>query len=211
VWGLDDYQFLPLIWGASQLIGHPSILPDHIRDMQIVEEHADNYLYLGCIRFIMKVCALYLSVYMATYLSPTLSPPASVSLVSTSLAVTLPLSVSFSLSSTALSHYVSTFPSPHLLTSFPFTPNLYQMKSGVFAEHSPLLNDISAVPYWKKVNSGLLKMYYDDCLDKFPVTQHFLFGSLMTLNAAPNQGTARPMRTGPKGTMPPPSMKKPQL
>lgn len=38
---------------------------------------------------------------------------------------------------------------------------IMRMKTGVFAEHSPLLNDITAVPVWKKVKSGLYKMYFD--------------------------------------------------
>lgn len=25
VWSLDDYQFVPFIWGSSQLIGSPSV------------------------------------------------------------------------------------------------------------------------------------------------------------------------------------------
>jgi len=59
------------------------------------------------------------------------------------------------------------------------------MKTGPFAEHSPLLNDISAVPYWFKVKSGLLKMYQDDVLKKLPVIQHFLFGSVLTVDLQP--------------------------
>ena len=38
------------------------------------------------------------------------------------------------------------------------------MKTDPFAEHSPLLNDISGVPFWFKVNNGLLKMYQDNVL-----------------------------------------------
>ncbi len=35
-----------------------------------------------------------------------------------------------------------------------------KMKKGShFGEHSPILNDISGLPSWKKVNGGLMKMY----------------------------------------------------
>ncbi|XP_032905228.1 serine/threonine-protein phosphatase 2A activator isoform X1 [Amblyraja radiata] len=58
-----------------------------------------------------------------------------------------------------------------------------EMKTGPFAEHSNQLWNISAVPAWSKVNQGLIRMYKADCLEKFPVIQHFKFGSLLTINA----------------------------
>ncbi|KAJ1928146.1 Serine/threonine-protein phosphatase 2A activator 1 [Tieghemiomyces parasiticus] len=61
-----------------------------------------------------------------------------------------------------------------------------QVKVGPFFEHSPILNDISGVPYWKKVNQGLQKMYVGDVLSKFPVVQHLPFGTLIPIKPREN-------------------------
>lgn len=107
VWGLDDYHFLPFIFGSSQLIDHKYMKPKSIHNDDIIENFSKEYLYLSCIAFVKKV------------------------------------------------------------------------KKGLFAEHSPLLDDISGVPNWKKVNGGLLKMYKVEVLEKVPIMQHFLFGSII--------------------------------
>uniref|UniRef100_A0A8I6ASU9 Serine/threonine-protein phosphatase 2A activator n=1 Tax=Rattus norvegicus TaxID=10116 RepID=A0A8I6ASU9_RAT len=110
VWGLDDFQFLPFIWGSSQLIDHPHLEPRHFVDEKAVSENHKDYMFLQCILFITE------------------------------------------------------------------------MKTGPFAEHSNQLWNISAVPSWSKVNQGLIRMYKAECLEKFPVIQHFKFGSLLPIH-----------------------------
>lgn len=107
VWGLDDYQFLPFIWGSGQLMGHPVLKPKSIHNGEVLQEMEDEYMYLGCVRFVKDV------------------------------------------------------------------------KKGPLWETSPILCDIAAVHHWAKVNSGLVKMYKAEVLGKFPIMQHFLFGSLI--------------------------------
>ncbi|KAF2009554.1 serine/threonine-protein phosphatase-like protein 2A activator 1 [Aaosphaeria arxii CBS 175.79] len=56
---------------------------------------------------------------------------------------------------------------------------IYDVKKGPFWEHSPILFDVSGVQAgWAKINKGMLKMYHGEVLSKFPVVQHFPFGSL---------------------------------
>ncbi|KAI9486665.1 MAG: hypothetical protein EXX96DRAFT_50337 [Benjaminiella poitrasii] len=104
VWGLDDHQFLPYVWGSAQLINHPRISPKSIQQRDLVDAFAGEYMYFRCIQYILEV------------------------------------------------------------------------KRGPFFEHSPMLNDISSVASWSKVNSGMIKMYVAEVLKKVPVVQHFKFG-----------------------------------
>jgi serine/threonine-protein phosphatase 2A activator len=118
VWGLDDYQFLPFLWGSGQLksrctarstlmTGHNHLKPKAIHDPEVLEAFSKDYMYLSCISFINSI------------------------------------------------------------------------KTASLRWHSPMLDDISAVKTWDKVNSGMRKMYAAEVLGKLPVMQHALFGSLL--------------------------------
>jgi serine/threonine-protein phosphatase 2A activator len=109
VWNLDDYQFVPFLWGSAQLLDHPRLKPKSFLNEEICVSFAKDYMFLGCILYIHKV------------------------------------------------------------------------KTGPFAEHSNQLWNISGVSTWGKVNQGLIKMYCAEVLSKFPIIQHFLFGSLLRI------------------------------
>lgn len=56
VWSLDDYQFVPFIWGSSQLVDQPKINPPaKFLEEDIIEKYSDEYMFLGCIKYIKKV------------------------------------------------------------------------------------------------------------------------------------------------------------
>jgi serine/threonine-protein phosphatase 2A activator len=64
---------------------------------------------------------------------------------------------------------------------------IYDVKKGPFWEHSPMLFDISGITAgWGKINKGMIKMYNAEVLSKFPVVQHFPFGSLFKWEKDPN-------------------------
>ncbi|XP_026685688.1 serine/threonine-protein phosphatase 2A activator-like [Diaphorina citri] len=167
VWSLDDYQFVPFIWGSSQLFAFSSknaVGPDHVyaipkrqvlkdSDMKQWENseayhnsyHSKAKKSFFCIHFI------------ALYYEPEIRP-------------------------TTIQNHEREYSSMEVGRIDLFLAciqYIMKVKTGHFSEHSNQLWNISALPSWSKINQGLLKMYKGEVLAKFPVIQHVLFGSLI--------------------------------
>ena len=56
VWGLDEYQFLPFLFGAGQLMNNnDNIKPKDIHNDNILNQYYEEYMYLSCIKHIKSV------------------------------------------------------------------------------------------------------------------------------------------------------------
>ncbi len=87
-----------------------------------------------------------------------------------------------------------------------------RVKTGPFAEHSNQLWNVSGVPSWNKVYTGLIKMYRAEVISKFPVIQHTYFGSVFKLDPAKDQRATQRLNMPPRGgrpQVPPPTMMRP--
>lgn len=54
VWSLDDYQFIPFIWGSAQLIG-TDIEPVKFVEPETIEKYRKDYMFISCIDYILQV------------------------------------------------------------------------------------------------------------------------------------------------------------
>lgn len=55
VWGLDDYHFLPFLFGANQLRGHKDLKPKHIRNAPILLTYRKHFIYFDLIYQLLLV------------------------------------------------------------------------------------------------------------------------------------------------------------
>ncbi|KAJ2439849.1 Serine/threonine-protein phosphatase 2A activator 2 [Coemansia sp. RSA 2424] len=55
VWGLDDYQFLPFLFGAGQLRTHKHLRPKSIHNAEILDEFSKDYMYFESVRFVNSI------------------------------------------------------------------------------------------------------------------------------------------------------------
>lgn len=54
VWSLDDYQFVPFIWGSAQLIS-TEIEPVKFVEQETIEEYRKEFMLISCIDYIQQV------------------------------------------------------------------------------------------------------------------------------------------------------------
>ena len=56
VWGLDDYHFLPFIFGGAELVENDIFkTPNDIHNELLVEQYKKEYMYVNCVAFIRVV------------------------------------------------------------------------------------------------------------------------------------------------------------
>ncbi|QDZ19362.1 phosphotyrosyl phosphatase activator PTPA [Chloropicon primus] len=54
-WGLDDYQMLPFLFGAAQLVKHGLIKPKSIHNPDFVDMFSKDFMYFGCVEYVLSV------------------------------------------------------------------------------------------------------------------------------------------------------------
>lgn len=59
VWSLDDYQYVPFIWGSAQLAVNSPFEPHHFLEPDVIDRYKNEYYFIGCIDYINQVCILF--------------------------------------------------------------------------------------------------------------------------------------------------------
>ncbi|KAK2194478.1 bifunctional PTPA superfamily/Phosphotyrosyl phosphatase activator [Babesia duncani] len=54
-WGIDPYQFLPYLFGSSQLISNELISPMKALERDFVEQHKDQYIFMKAMKYAMDM------------------------------------------------------------------------------------------------------------------------------------------------------------
>ena len=49
------FSFLPFVFGAAQLVRHTELPPERAMDEIMLERFGDDYMFIGCLRFILQV------------------------------------------------------------------------------------------------------------------------------------------------------------
>ncbi|XP_031624658.1 serine/threonine-protein phosphatase 2A activator [Contarinia nasturtii] len=55
VWSLDDYQYVPFIWGSAQLAVNAPFEPHHFLEPDVIDRYKNEYYFIGCIDYILQV------------------------------------------------------------------------------------------------------------------------------------------------------------
>jgi serine/threonine-protein phosphatase 2A activator len=172
VWGLDDFQFVPFLWGAAQFAteshaaatpsANPapagSMLPPPPRAPKAAPASVPSLSSLFDDAALLQSFTSPAFTVVRSPVPETAPPPETPDALMASLQ-----GQQGYLFADALA-YVST------------------SKTGAFRVHSPTLCSLASVPGWVLAVQGLCRMYGGEVLAKFPVMQHVLFGSLLRLD-----------------------------
>ncbi|XP_058059342.1 serine/threonine-protein phosphatase 2A activator-like [Anopheles bellator] len=55
VWSLDDFQFVPFIWGSAQLAVNSPIEPPQFVEDKSIDKYRKEFMFVGCIDYIRQV------------------------------------------------------------------------------------------------------------------------------------------------------------
>ncbi|KAL7411534.1 hypothetical protein BDY24DRAFT_134039 [Mrakia frigida] len=150
VWGLDDYCFLPYVFGSSQLLPSTTITPE-----SILPPPSPRHALPGSSAATIEATSTYVPPLRKIDLDAPESPP-------TRRAQAPGAGTTGGQADDFYSMAIR---------------RIGRIKSGNWYEHSPLLYNLATSgKSWAKIHSGLLKMYEGEVLGKRVVVQHLFVG-----------------------------------